>query len=76
MEIYYQPGHCVNCYENFAITQLCDLGMLENSDEVFLGVWTEKGVKCFYEVSEQAKKLIREEKREENRGKKHGKRRW
>lgn len=76
MEIYYLPGHCVNCYENFAITQLCDLGMLENSDEVFLGVWTEKGVKCFYEVSEQAKKLIREEKREENRGKKHGKRRW
>lgn len=76
IDIYDLPEHSATLYGNPIITELCDLGMLENPDGLFLGVWTEKGVKCFYEVSEQAKKLIREEKREENRGKKHGKRRW
>ena len=61
MEIYYLPGHCVNYYENFAITQLCDLGMLECPDGPYIGDWTEYGVMFTYMVTDQAIKLINKE---------------
>ena len=62
MEIYYLPGHCVSCHENFAITQLCDLGMLECPDDgLYIGNWTANGVELSYMVTDQAIELINKE---------------
>lgn len=61
MKIYYLPGHCVKCYENFAITQLCDLGMLECPDGPYIGDLAEYGVMFTYMVTDQAIKLINKE---------------
>lgn len=61
MEIYYLPGHCVSRRENFAITQLCDLGMLECPDGLYIGNWTDNGVELSYMVTDQAIELINKE---------------